>query len=665
MLQLSMKDLITGLKEEIPELDITGFVDDYAMGVFKGKSITAGGEHALDKARRLARSDEWREAGFFLAEGNKAPVRYEADRVTEGEVAFKYLGAFFGSNERVSELILEQLNKELESFAHVLNWESLHVQLLAGRLCALQKIQYIIRTTPAAATAGVAKLLDEWLINNFVAPLAGIPAGLIRSNETALAIAELPLRWGGLGFLRQERAAPYAYAASMGMARAVLAARAPAMVEGGYENPGAMLAANRNGNQPEVAALLARLPSLSPDSYWEAENPGSLKGLQAKATNAWASEVWMDTILDMPTREEQWRFADMDSRPSKAWMYAVPLRPSETLDNEAVQTYLRLKLHADMKPYLPRHAVVPNTLICAECSNASLGERPNINILNVAHALKCQHRSTKKARNNRHTLLKREILMQFRKVGCKGTAEALVGQGRKMDIHITQGTQWNELLMDTSIGVPDHQDLTQNPITREQVEAMVEVVKQEVKDKAKSRLSQAQTQGVQGSHDDDNLADNGETKHGDHEPEQLNDENGKHDEEQQNGDENNRALPCLLNEKIDYDAIMFPQKTAVKRLLFYTFFRAREQRKHIAYGDLHDPRNGVLFTPVVFSAFGTPSPKSEAILKGLCKKEHTDGEFRVTSALLSKVYKSVSILFASTLKRFFPVIHNNLTLLHF
>jgi hypothetical protein len=101
--------------------------------------------------------------------------------------------------------------------------------------------------------------VDQWLLMHFISDLTGVPYDVLSSNETAMTITNLPMKRGGLGFLSQERMSPYAYAASLGMARAVMASRATEMIDLGFEDAGPMLNAQRSAGVPEVVTL----PSLT------------------------------------------------------------------------------------------------------------------------------------------------------------------------------------------------------------------------------------------------------------------------------------------------------------------------------------------------------------------------------------------------------------------
>jgi hypothetical protein len=254
--QLTLKNRILELKNALPDLDISGFTDDHALVTYKGRSTTADGERVLDKARSIARSQGWINDGIILSKDErKQPKRFKAHDIVAGRVSFKYLGAFFGGGQSRIRAEMETALADLNKLTAIDHWNCHHLKLLTGRLCALQQVRFTLRTTPSEIAAKLGAEVDQWLLMHFISDLTGVPYDVLSSNETAMTITNLPMKRGGLGFLSQERMSPYAYAASLGMARAVMASRATEMIDLGFEDPGAMLNAQRSAGVPEVDTL--------------------------------------------------------------------------------------------------------------------------------------------------------------------------------------------------------------------------------------------------------------------------------------------------------------------------------------------------------------------------------------------------------------------------
>ena len=521
-----------------------------------------------------------------------------------GRVTFKYLGALFGGGQSQIRAEIETALADLNKLTAIDHWNCNHLKLLAGRLCALQQIQFTLRTTQLEIAAKLGADVDQWLLTHFISDLTDVPYDVLSTNETATAITHLPMKRGGLGYLSQERTSPYAYAASLGMARAVMASRATDMIDLGFEDPGPMLNAQRSAGVPEVTTLLAALPDFDESSFWESESASTFKGLQSKAMDKWASKKWLDTFLTFSTKAEQWRFVDMDSTLSRAWMYNIPTCAANTLCNEAVSNYLRLKIHVPMQPFLPSNSVTSRSA-CDYCSNTHLtDDRPNIIHISAEHPLVCKRRESYDGRQNRHKQLKRELMRQFYMAGCKGRLERPCGSGRKMDITILEGTPYSALYLDVTSSSLRTQVCLQNSITKMELDMAAAQIREDTLNKSKAAKA---TNGT------------GTSK-----------------------------------EPVDFNAIMFPMKTAARKLLLEPLFKTMEDHKYVKYGDLTNADESTLFMPVAISAYGTPSPKMEQILKGLAEREF-NGTSRTESSILSRVYRDISIMWNTALHKLYSI----------
>ena len=79
-----------------------------------------------------------------------------------------------------------------------------------------------------------------------------------------------------------------------------------------------------------------------------------------------------------------------------------------------------------------------------------------------------------------------------------------------------------------------------------------------------------------------------------------------------------------------------------------------EDHKYVKYGDLTNADESTLFMPVAISAYGTPSPKMEQILKGLAEREF-NGTSRTESSILSRVYRDISIMWNTALHKLYSI----------
>ena len=128
-----------------------------------------------------------------------------------------------------------------------------------------------------------AEQVDEWVTKALEA-IMEVQRRSVRDHPTARTISQLPMRMGGLGLTSQDELAPYAYAASVGLAKVFCMKTAGQRQQ---ENPGAgvddaaLFQGMRIRGIPEVEAL-TQVMQMKVDEYWDGDKVQMYKGLPAE-----------------------------------------------------------------------------------------------------------------------------------------------------------------------------------------------------------------------------------------------------------------------------------------------------------------------------------------------------------------------------------------------
>ena len=211
---LVMTPHLLKLKEAFPRITVSAYVDDIST-----LSPDENAKEDWDAIRDHMSSQEWTADGLLYGDNGKDSDFTRASIETD---PVEFLGSFLGGEVAVGEKLVSELDKLLPIRQKILRLPK-HTALVVIRKCYLPLIQYWVRTIPPGATAAAAEVFDHWIVQ-----LLGALTGCCELPASALAVAHLPLREGGLGLLPQQQLAPIAYAAAYVQAWGTIGMRAAA-----------------------------------------------------------------------------------------------------------------------------------------------------------------------------------------------------------------------------------------------------------------------------------------------------------------------------------------------------------------------------------------------------------------------------------------------------
>jgi hypothetical protein len=303
-------------------------------------------------------------------------------------------------------------------------------------------------------------------------------------------VAQLPLREGGLGLLPQLEIAQIAHDASITTAIADIAKEATARET---------LLRYAGSRQPSEAQLVEDLRlhhfrsldrvalALGETRIALDAKPRLSKGLQRQMTTQWGEEQWLELFLRQTSRTAQHRLADQSARLARAWMCGLPNPSFHHMDDHIALLALRRKLDVDLAPY----GLEVERGACRVCPG---GWCPD-------HALACRNNGG--AAMARHEAAKDTLVGLWRQAGCTVTAEYRLpepedgwgagderqsdddgggaDEGRRVDFRVEDRASGSTHLYDVTFCAPKPRTLGNNPdapITRETLEAQIQVVRQ-------------------------------------------------------------------------------------------------------------------------------------------------------------------------------------------
>jgi hypothetical protein len=308
-----------------------------------------------------------------------------------------------------------------------------------------------------------AKVIDEWVTKALEA-IIQVQRGAVRDHPTARSISHLPIRMGGLGLTSQVELAPYAYAASVGLAKVFCIKTAS---QRQYENPGAgvddvALVQEMRQRGMQEAQQLTQALEMTVDEYWEGDESKMYKGIQRKVMGILGKKKWNEIFYALPTRELQARLVDSASKIGRAWQQVVPYDGFSTLSDESVKLNLRLRLNVGMDKHNSPH------LVNGECKCINSRDNPQPK---VAHNYTCQLSSN--IRTARHYTI-RNVLYRAAIKGNKApqlepTVHLENEATGRADIGLMDGLNMGTLYLDVIVVAPIKSHTPSAPITRAQI----------------------------------------------------------------------------------------------------------------------------------------------------------------------------------------------------
>ena len=685
VMHCALKELI----DKVPGLDMDIFVDNITLSVQRGAEIIQegpyAGMHKLDAALQVIGGEEWRKRGLILGEHQ----RYTAKQLQEGQNAVRILGGYFGSLEACEEAICDKVGEKLYLNNRIFGLDGSHLQLVTLRTSCLPQLSFQLRTTPEAQVKKAAKMVDEWATKALEA-IMQVQRGAVRDHPTARSISQLPIRMGGVGLTSQVELAPYAYAASVGLAKVF---RIKTASQRQYENPGAgvddaALVQEMRQRGVQEAEQLTQALEMTMDEYWDGEGTKMYKGIQRKVMGIIGKKKWNEIFYALPTRELQARLVDSASKIGRAWQQVVPYDGFSTLSDESVKLNLRLRLNAGMEKHKSPHLV--NGL--CKCIRSRDNPQPK-----VAHNYTCQLSST--IRTARHYTIRNVLYRAAIKANMAPELEPTVQLEdevtRRADIGLMDGLTIGTLYLDVVVVAPIKASTSTAPLTRAQINEQAAKMKKAAvrrqkksEEKKRTPLTSMDDGGQRsGAGDNDGNAilftsmnDGGQRSGvGDNDSTAMEKEaaaglSREMDEELKDNQEGeNEISPRDLmdedgqNSPLEaFKALNHPERKAAERLLITHELRRAEKEKMRKYGCLITDSVG--FMPVSFSTFGSTTPRVAKLLKGIAKRQKIrevwDNLGRTTNlnpmaTALQYSYANLSLLFARYHTKFIPWGHKN------
>jgi hypothetical protein len=189
---------------------------------------------ALDKhagiSVNLGKTKVWNAAGkeppqcSELGDGSTTPWAGDPALPAE-ERGIKMLGTPLGSDEYVAEFLADLRGDHDQLLDRLPSMDDLQAAWLILLFCGATRANYVLRTVAPTSSAGFAAQHDEAIWRPFKRMLGEAPNG--EAEDIARAIAQLPLRKGGLGLRSAARTAPAAWWASWADALPIIKAKVP------------------------------------------------------------------------------------------------------------------------------------------------------------------------------------------------------------------------------------------------------------------------------------------------------------------------------------------------------------------------------------------------------------------------------------------------------
>ena len=339
------------------------------------------------------------------------------------EQAVRYLGGYLGHDDSVVTALRAKTEKWTSALTKAVRTLPQQHALLLIRGCLANNANYLLRTHPThivlqameefdAAILGAVKRMahvdsEEWdkLRREVSARYDETRAELLG------AIAGLPPSMGGLGIASAKATAPYAYAASIVMAEAVLVDKYGALM--GPETLGVDLRWTRGA---EGAALLGEKLLLAPGDEPEARPRSNdvrqLQHLMMEPIHHYTQLKVFNTLADSPHKSDQdraTRFVErISSVLSRQWMHLGPTAPVQRLSDFEVMVGLRVAL---MLSLIPQDGEYPTGGRCMCCTN-----HPGTEAMDM-HVVTCGRGRRQMAKIGRHNAIAALVLQAHRRYG--------------------------------------------------------------------------------------------------------------------------------------------------------------------------------------------------------------------------------------------------------
>lgn len=191
-------------------------------------------------------------------------------------------------------------------------------QLILLRLCFAPRLNHLIRTLPPDVVLEGCQRFD--------AVLMGAIGKIVGHEMTprAMALAQLPIRMGGLGVFSQATLSPFAYGASFVLSQRVLRSR-------GY----VISDATSRVYEPFVKLCESNL-MLPADTVVVDLEVEEMKNLQRRASEAMHEQAW-SALFDSMSLTEQVQFVELGSCLARPWLHVIPSDNRFVLKDEAVE----------------------------------------------------------------------------------------------------------------------------------------------------------------------------------------------------------------------------------------------------------------------------------------------------------------------------------------
>ena len=319
---------------------------------------------------------------------------------------------------------------------------------------------------------------------------------------------------GGVGLTSQVELAPYAYAASVGLAKVLCIKTASQRQE---ESPGAgvddaaLFQEMRRRGLPEVE-MLTDVVEMTEDEYWDGDETQLYKGLQRKVMGMRGMKKWNEVLYALPTRGLQSILVDSASKVGRAWQQGVPYDGFLKLSDESVKLNLRLRLNVGMEEHNSPH------LVNGQCKCIKSGDNKQTK---VAHNYTCLLSST--IRNARHYAIRGCKEREYGTTTGVSSVELKDGATGRTDICLTEGMEAGIMHLDVVVAAPIQANTPSEPITREQVNEQAAKMKRAAvrrqkeareKKQARQRAAAGSSSGVGSSHSSSSSSSSGASNSG-------------------------------------------------------------------------------------------------------------------------------------------------------
>lgn len=324
---------------------------------------------------------------------------------------------------------------------------SFQEQLLIIRMCYAPQLNHLIRTLHPDIVRDGCEAFDSVVM----AALGVITGGL---DDTAVSIAHLPTRFGGLGVMSQVETGPIALGAGFLLSRRVL-------LEHGYSVGDTL--SSRMEHFVKLCATNIAKPVDQVLSY----RVKDLFSLQRRASEILHETRWETILSGLTGTQQVIQFVESSGMMARPWLGAIPYAKHLTLsDSECHYALCRTLL-------LPNRFSLPASTACPLCSKPSYPR----------HHLVC--RKTQYERTFRHNAVRRVIARVLSPD--LGRAEQEVKEGNlRFDICLkpfSMSTQRD--VYDVNISaIPTRSDHVITPPSEEEISLMVERLKEAPADEA-------------------------------------------------------------------------------------------------------------------------------------------------------------------------------------